>query len=59
MVNGALIPVMIRLVRAGLVETEIIRLFLRQLGQFDAQFFEMQRRDLFVEMLGKHVDFVM
>jgi hypothetical protein len=43
----------IRLERPGLRHADIIGLLLAELGQLHAQLFEVQRGDLFVEMLGQ------
>ncbi len=44
---------MVRLVRAVRRHAEIVRLFLRELGQLHADFFEVLVRDFFVEFLGQ------
>ena len=36
--------------------TEIIGLFLRELGELDADFFEVQAGDLLVQFLGQTID---
>src|SRR3546814_445377 len=53
------IAVVIGLERPFDRHADIIRLLLRQLGQLHAQLFEVQRRDLFVEMLGQDIDVVL
>ena len=49
---------MIRLERASLRHTDIVGLLLVQLGRLSPDFFQMQRSNLFVEILGQHIDFV-
>ena len=53
-----LVAVVVRLERAGLRHANIVRLLVRKLGQLDAQLFEVERSDLFVEVLGQDVDVV-
>ena len=50
---------MFRLERTMRRNADVIGLLLRQLGQLHAQLFQMQRRDLFVEVLGQDIDFVL
>src|SRR5689334_13815500 len=46
------VPIMIRLVRAVLLDADVIGLVLAQLGQLDADLRQMQPRHLFVQRLG-------
>ena len=47
---------MLRLVRAVGVHAEVIGLRLGELGQHDADLFQVQTRDFFVELLGQTID---
>ena len=50
---------MIRLERPRLRHADIRRLLLGQLGQLDAEFVEVKRGNLFVEVLGQDVNLVL
>ena len=50
------LTVVLGLERAVDWHAEIIGLCFAELGQFDPDFFQMQARDFFVELLGKHMD---
>src|SRR4051812_36268519 len=54
-----LIPVMRRLERSFLFNTQIVSLFFRQLGQVNAELVEVQAGNFFVEVLGEDVDLVL
>ena len=47
---------MLRLVRAGDVDTEVLGLLLGELGELDAERVEVQPGDLLVEVLGQRLD---
>ena len=49
---------MIRLERPLARHADIVGLLLAQRGQLDPQLFQMQRRNLLVEVLGQNVDAV-
>ena len=50
------VAVVVRLVRAGHVDAEVLGLALGQLGEPDAEGVEVQAGDLLVEVLGQRVD---
>ena len=50
------IPVVVRLERPFLGDSEILGLIGGHLGQFDAQFFQVQTGNHFVEVLRQHVN---
>ena len=50
------IPVVIRFVGPFDGYVDVVRLLLRQLGELHAELLEMQTGDLFIELLGEHVD---
>ena len=53
------VAVVLRLVRAGDVDAEVLGLALGQLGEPDAEGVEVQARDLLVEVLRQRVDLLL
>ena len=53
------VAVMFRLERPFDRDADVIRLLLAELGELHPKLVEVERGDLFVEMLGQHVDVVL
>jgi len=49
----------LRLIRAVFLDANVLRLFVRQLRNLSANTIEVQSSDLFIEMLGQHVNLLL